>query len=69
MGKALQGQNRDELVISTKTPVNKGKALKQPGEVVEELEDSLRTLELEHVEVFHLHGMAYPLGHTTMPCR
>lgn len=57
VGKALQGQNRDELVISTKTPVNKGKALKQPGEVVEELEDSLRTLELEHVEVFHLHGV------------
>lgn len=57
VGKALQGRNRDELVISTKTTLADNTGRKCPAQIVMELEASLRTMDLTFVDVFHLHGV------------
>lgn len=57
VGKAVKGRNRDELVISTKTTVEEGGDRKPPAQVVRELEDSLREMDLTCVDVFHLYGV------------
>ena len=57
VGQALQGRNRDELVISTKTTLADDTGQKCPAQVVRELEASLRKMDLTFVDVFHLHGV------------
>ena len=57
VGKALKGRNRDELVISTKTTLADDTGRKTPAQIVEELEASLRKMEVTFVDVFHLHGV------------
>jgi aryl-alcohol dehydrogenase-like predicted oxidoreductase len=57
VGKAIRGRNRDDLVISTKTPVTAGTAIKPPEQVVADLEQSLRELDTTYIDVFHLHGV------------
>ena len=57
VGKALKGQNRDELVISTKTTLADDTGRKCSAQVVRELESSLQKMDLNFVDVFHLHGV------------
>ena len=57
VGQALEGRNRDELVISTKTTLADDTGRKSPAQVVRELETSLRKMDLNSVDVFHLHGV------------
>ncbi len=57
VGKALKERNRDELVISTKTTLADDTGRKPPAQVVRELEASLRKMDLNFVDVFHLHGV------------
>ena len=57
VGQALKGRNRDELVISTKATLADDTGRKPPAQVVSELETSLRKMDLNTVDVFHLHGV------------
>jgi aryl-alcohol dehydrogenase-like predicted oxidoreductase len=58
VGKAIKGRPRDSIVISTKSHVSAdGRAL-SGAEVVANLETSLRQLDTDYVDVFHLHGLA-----------
>src|SRR5215467_1456281 len=52
VGKAIKGRPRDSVVISTKSHASSAPA------VLANLENSLRQLATDHVDVFHLHGLA-----------
>jgi aryl-alcohol dehydrogenase-like predicted oxidoreductase len=51
VGKAIKGRSRDSVVISTKSHASSASA------VLANLENSLRQLATDHVDVFHLHGL------------
>ena len=55
VGKALDGIDRTAMVISTKATVQRGEDLQSPAEVVASLDQSLRNLQTDYVDVFHLH--------------
>jgi aryl-alcohol dehydrogenase-like predicted oxidoreductase len=59
VGKAIKGRPRDSVVISTKTHINAldGSGPLPASAVVANLETSLRTLDTDYVDVFHLHGL------------
>ena len=52
IGRALQGQRRDEVVISTKAQVQQDGKLCSAEQVVDALENSLRQLKVDWVDVF-----------------
>ena len=57
VGAAIAGLPRDRFVISTKAqPVRDGDRL-PPQAIVESLEASLKRLNTDYVDVFHLHGV------------
>jgi len=51
VGKAIKGRARDSVVISTKSHASSAPA------VLANLENSLRQLATDHVDIFHLHGL------------
>jgi aryl-alcohol dehydrogenase-like predicted oxidoreductase len=51
VGKAIKGRPRDSVVISTKSHATSGPA------VLANLENSLRQLDTDYVDIFHLHGL------------
>ena len=57
VGLALQGVARDSVVVSTKAQIRVDGRLVGPDEVIASLETSLRTLKLDHVDVFFLHAV------------
>lgn len=58
LGRALSGVPRDSVVISTKAHILDAAGELLPGAaVVARLEESLRKLGLDHVDVFHLHAV------------
>lgn len=58
VGLALREVPRDTVVVTTKSPVRDAQTgLLTPARVLENLELSLRTLRLDHVDVFFLHGV------------
>lgn len=58
VGLALEGRDRDSVVISTKATVGRLDGLQTPEEVVASLDQSLRNLGVDCIDVFHLHGVA-----------
>jgi L-galactose dehydrogenase len=59
LGEALQGVPRDKYVLCTKFQPNAGgDQLHSPADLRESLEQSLRALRTDFVEVFYLHGVA-----------
>ena len=58
VGKAIKGRTRDSVVISTKSHVLSAGRPLSGAEVVANLELSLRQLDTDHVDLFHLHGLA-----------
>ena len=58
VGKAIEGRDRDEVVLSTKATVGRGDDLKSPDQVVSSLERSLENLGVDCLDVFHLHGVS-----------
>ncbi|HEU0160250.1 MAG TPA: aldo/keto reductase [Hyphomicrobiaceae bacterium] len=58
VGKAIKGRPRDSVVISTKSHVSVDGRPLSGAEVVANLETSLRQLDTDYVDVFHLHGLA-----------
>src|SRR5690348_3700893 len=57
VGAALRGVPRDSVVIATKAGIHKDAALFSPAQVVASLEQSLRRLGTDHIDVFQLHGV------------
>jgi aryl-alcohol dehydrogenase-like predicted oxidoreductase len=59
VGKAIKGRPRESVVISTKSSINSfdGTVHLSGGQVVANLEASLRALDTEYVDIFHLHGL------------
>jgi aryl-alcohol dehydrogenase-like predicted oxidoreductase len=57
VGKAITPSIRDDIVISTKTGIVKDGTLKTPTQVVDNLHESLKRLNQERVEIFHLHAV------------
>ncbi len=56
VGKGLQGV-RDRMVITTKSMILEGKERRTPEDVVKSLENSLKLLRTDHIDVFQLHGV------------
>jgi aryl-alcohol dehydrogenase-like predicted oxidoreductase len=59
VGKAIKGRPRDSVVISTKTHINHldGTRPLSGADVVANLEKSLRALDTDYVDIYHLHGL------------
>ena len=51
VGKAIKGRSRDSVVISTKSHATSGEV------VLANLDNSLKQLDTDYVDVFHLHGL------------
>jgi L-galactose dehydrogenase len=58
VGKGIKGRPRDEVVISTKSHINRnfGPEPMTAAEVVANLETSLRRLAIDSIDIFNLHG-------------
>ena len=62
VGEGLAGR-RDQVVLSTKTQIVKpgtsvlGKDFKDPETLVKDVEDSLKSLKTDYIDVYHLHGI------------
>lgn len=57
VGKAVKGRDRDKLVLTTKANPRAGEKLRPVEELVESLDNSLRTLDQDYVDVFMFHGV------------
>ena len=57
VGLAVQDTPRDAVVISTKSRIRKDGKLVSGEAIVGNLEASLRRLQTDHVDIFHLHGV------------
>ncbi len=57
VGEALAALPRHSIVLSTKSRVRRGAEFLSAGDVVQSLDDSLRRLRTDHVDVFHLHAV------------
>lgn len=58
VGEAIRAVPRDAVVISTKCHARKGTEAAPVADVLASLENSLRELRTEYVDVFNLHGVA-----------
>jgi aryl-alcohol dehydrogenase-like predicted oxidoreductase len=58
VGKAIKGRPRDSVVISTKSLLGSGAGPKSGADMVASLEASLRKLDTDYVDIFHLHGLS-----------
>ncbi len=57
VGKALQGVGRDTVVLSTKASIAKDDKRESPAQIVSSLDQSLKNLRVDCIDVFHLHGV------------
>lgn len=57
VGKAIKSVARDNVLVSTKSLIKKGDELLTAEAVVASLEQSLRRLDTDYVDVFHLHAV------------
>jgi L-galactose dehydrogenase len=57
VGKAIRGTARDKLVISTKKTLPSPEHAHPQEEVRRGLEQSLKSLETDYIDVYHLHGV------------
>ncbi|MCL2120792.1 MAG: aldo/keto reductase [Clostridiales bacterium] len=59
IGRGLKGIARDQYVLSSKFPYNSfGGEFEKPDALMATLENALRALGTEYVDVYHLHGLA-----------
>ena len=64
VGKALKSLPRDAVVVATKSTVLRGGERWTPQRVVESLDNSLKLMGTDYVDVFNLHGVyAYEYKH------
>jgi aryl-alcohol dehydrogenase-like predicted oxidoreductase len=57
VGLALREVPRDSVIVATKVTVHKGEALATPAEVTASLQESLRRLRTDHVDLLQLHAV------------
>jgi aryl-alcohol dehydrogenase-like predicted oxidoreductase len=57
VGRALQGVDRDKVVLCTKASRTSGAAQFTAAEVLTSLDESLERLKVDHVDVFQLHAV------------
>ena len=57
LGKAVKGVPRDQIVVCTKAPFSWSSGRADPQGIVASLDKSLRELDLDHVDVYQLHGI------------
>ena len=57
VGKAIKSVARDRVVISTKYHVNPGGAETTADEIVLGLDEALRKIDTDYIDVFHLHSL------------
>ncbi|MCX7012646.1 MAG: aldo/keto reductase [Candidatus Sumerlaeota bacterium] len=57
VGKAIQGVARDRVILSTKKTIGRSDKLPSSQDVVLALENSLRRLGVEYVDIYHAHGV------------
>jgi aryl-alcohol dehydrogenase-like predicted oxidoreductase len=57
IGKAIKTVPRDRVVITTKALIHRGSVPIPPERVVASLENSLRQLDTDYIDVFQLHGV------------
>jgi aryl-alcohol dehydrogenase-like predicted oxidoreductase len=57
VGKALKSLPRDKVVVATKSSVQRNGEWWTPQRMVESLDDSLRLMGTDYVDVFNLHGV------------
>jgi aryl-alcohol dehydrogenase-like predicted oxidoreductase len=58
VGRAIADIPRDSVVLATKAQIERDKELLAPAQVVASLENSLRALGTDHIDVFQLHGIS-----------
>lgn len=56
LGRALKPIPRDSITITGKSPIHRGAAARPTAEVIGMLDDTLRHLQTDHLDVFQLHG-------------
>ncbi|MDH3713906.1 MAG: aldo/keto reductase [Gammaproteobacteria bacterium] len=54
---AIAARDRSSVIVSTKSSLARGGALLSPEQVLSSLDQSLRELRTDYVDVFHLHGV------------
>ena len=57
VGAAVKSGPRDQIIISTKSRIRRDGDLLAASDIVANLEASLRRLETDYVDVYHLHGV------------
>jgi aryl-alcohol dehydrogenase-like predicted oxidoreductase len=57
VGKALRSIPRDKVVLSTKSQFHRGSKWWPPARVVASLDNSLRLMGADYIDVFYLHGV------------
>jgi len=57
VGKALKNVKRDQVVVATKAFIHRNDEWSSPDKVVASLDNSLRLLGTDYVDVFNLHGI------------
>ncbi len=60
VGKALKSLRRDSVVVATKSTVMRGGVRWTPQRVVESLDNSLKLMGTDYVDVFNLHAVETP---------
>ena len=60
VGRAIKGRPRESVVVSTKSHINAfdGSSAAPLGTVIASLEASLKALDTDYVDIFHLHGLS-----------
>jgi aryl-alcohol dehydrogenase-like predicted oxidoreductase len=57
VGKALKSLPRQQMMIATKAPIHRGGEWASPEKVIASLDNSLRLMGTDYVDVFNLHGV------------
>jgi aryl-alcohol dehydrogenase-like predicted oxidoreductase len=57
LGRAIKSVPRDSVVICTKAPFSWSSGRADPAGIVAALDNSLRQLDTDHIDVYQLHGM------------
>jgi aryl-alcohol dehydrogenase-like predicted oxidoreductase len=57
VGRALKSIPRDRVVVATKAFIHRGNEWRTPAQVVASLDNSLRLMGTDYVDVFNLHGV------------
>ena len=58
LGKAIKNVNRDQVVISTKHQVSTKDKKYSHIDIISGIENSLKELKTDYIDIFHLHGVA-----------